>query len=68
MKESWLRRQAGLRAIPSTMLGKHLRFSDADLTAIADNGRRPARHPSRGPSRRRRTTAARGSPATEDSS
>jgi len=29
VKESWLRRQAGLWRIPSTMLGKHLRFSDA---------------------------------------
>jgi excisionase family DNA binding protein len=32
--ESWLRRKAGQRKIPSTRLGKHLRFSDADLSRI----------------------------------
>ncbi|MFI6273123.1 helix-turn-helix domain-containing protein [Micromonospora zamorensis] len=32
--ESWLRRRAGRRQIPCTFLGKHLRFSPADLTAI----------------------------------
>lgn len=57
VKESWLRRQAGRRAIPSTMLGKHLRFSDADLAAIAQRGHRPARSTRRnanGPVPRRR--------------
>ncbi|MFD5089900.1 DNA-binding protein [Amycolatopsis thailandensis] len=50
IKESWLRRKAGLRQIPCTFLGKHLRFSDADLRAIVMNGatttqrRRPRRH------------------------
>lgn len=49
IKESWLRRQAGLRQIPCTFLGKHLRFSDADLRAIVNRGgttqqRRPRRH------------------------
>jgi excisionase family DNA binding protein len=77
VKESWLRRQAGRRAIPSTMLGKHLRFSDADLAAIADTGRRPARRPGHGPVRgtSHRTTRGRRTPttdhdraATEDSS
>ncbi|MEV6909462.1 DNA-binding protein [Amycolatopsis sp. NPDC051071] len=38
IKESWLRRKAGLRQIPCTFLGKHLRFSDADLRAIVGNG------------------------------
>jgi excisionase family DNA binding protein len=47
IKESWLRRQAGQRKIPCTILGKHLRFSDADLNAIARNGRRPPRAPRR---------------------
>ncbi|WP_409463261.1 helix-turn-helix domain-containing protein [Amycolatopsis sp. GA6-003] len=32
--ESWLRREAGERKIPCTFLGKHLRFSEADLHAI----------------------------------
>ncbi|WP_208720379.1 helix-turn-helix domain-containing protein [Amycolatopsis circi] len=32
--ESWLRREAGERKIPCTFLGKHLRFSEADLRAI----------------------------------
>lgn len=40
VKESWLRRQAGRRAVPCTFLGKHLRFSDADLRDIVRNGRR----------------------------
>lgn len=43
VKESWLRRQAGLRRVPCTFLGKHLRFSDADLRAIVEAGTRPAR-------------------------
>jgi hypothetical protein len=43
IKESWLRRQAGRRAIPSTLVGKHLRFSDHDLAAIVDAFRRPPR-------------------------
>jgi hypothetical protein len=45
--ESWLRRQAGRRLIPRTFLGKHLRFSEADLTDIAHVGARPARRPHR---------------------
>jgi excisionase family DNA binding protein len=39
---SWLRRQAAARAVPSTRLGKHLRFSPADLAAIVAAGARPA--------------------------
>lgn len=54
VKESWLRRRAGQRTIPSTMLGKHLQFSDTDLTEIAERGRRPAREPGPRPRRRRR--------------
>ncbi|MDT0263108.1 helix-turn-helix domain-containing protein [Jatrophihabitans lederbergiae] len=38
--ESWLRKRAGQRLIPCTFLGKHLRFSRRDLTAIADAGAR----------------------------
>lgn len=44
VRESWLRRQAGVRAVPCTLLGKHLRFSDADLHSIIASGARPARY------------------------
>jgi excisionase family DNA binding protein len=49
VRESWLRKKAAARAIPCTFLGKHLRFSPADLAAIVaaaaqpPNGRRPRR-------------------------
>jgi excisionase family DNA binding protein len=49
MRESWLRRKAAARQIPCTFLGKHLRFSAADLAGIvaqhgqAPTGRRPRR-------------------------
>ncbi|MEU8158798.1 helix-turn-helix domain-containing protein [Micromonospora parva] len=39
--ESWLRRRAGRRQIPCTFLGKHLRFSSADLAAIIAAGAQP---------------------------
>jgi excisionase family DNA binding protein len=39
---SWLRKKATARAIPCTFIGKHLRFSPADLTAIINAGTRPA--------------------------
>lgn len=42
VRESWLRRMAGRREIPCTFLGKHLRFSDADLLAIVRGGARTA--------------------------
>jgi excisionase family DNA binding protein len=38
VKESWLRRKAGQRAIPCTFLGKHLRFSLHDLRFITAHG------------------------------
>ena len=38
VRESWLRRRATARAVPCTFLGKHLRFSHADLVAIAQAG------------------------------
>jgi excisionase family DNA binding protein len=41
--ESWLRRKAGRRLIPCTKLGKHLRFSPADLAQIAQDGAQTAR-------------------------
>ena len=40
--ESWLRRRAAHRQIPSTMLGKHLRFSPANLAQIITEATRPA--------------------------
>jgi excisionase family DNA binding protein len=52
IRESWLRRRAAARQIPCTFLGKHLRFSAADLAAIvaqnaqAPTGRRPRRRSS----------------------
>ncbi|MEU9823311.1 helix-turn-helix domain-containing protein [Pseudonocardia alni] len=44
VRESWLRRAAGERRIPATYIGRHLRFSRADITAIAADGARPAQH------------------------
>jgi excisionase family DNA binding protein len=43
VRESWLRRMAGRREIAYTFVGKHLRFSDADLRSIVQRGSRPAR-------------------------
>jgi len=53
VRESWLRRGAAARTVPCTFLGKHLRFSHADVVAIAEAGataagpahRRPRRSP-----------------------
>jgi excisionase family DNA binding protein len=45
VRESWLRRKAAARAVPCTLLGRHLRFSAADLRAITTAGARPARAP-----------------------
>lgn len=52
VKESWLRRKAGRRAIPCTFVGKHLRFSLADLRGIAEDGAQAVR-PARGRPRSR---------------
>lgn len=42
IRESWLRHKAAARAIPCTFIGKHLRFSDADIAQIiADGAREP---------------------------
>jgi excisionase family DNA binding protein len=43
VKESWLRRRAAERRVPCSFVGKHLRFSRADLEAIMAAGARPAR-------------------------
>jgi excisionase family DNA binding protein len=51
VKPSWLRRKAAARAVPCTFVGKHLRFSDHDVTAIVQAGQR---QPASGPLRRMR--------------
>lgn len=38
---SWLRRKAAARQVPCTFVGKHLRFSQADLTTIVEDGHQP---------------------------
>lgn len=35
---SWLRKKASARAVPCTFVGRHLRFSHADLTGIIAAG------------------------------
>ena len=40
IRESWLRAKAATRAIPCTFIGKHLRFSDDDITQIMAEGAR----------------------------
>jgi excisionase family DNA binding protein len=52
--ESWLRKKVAARLIPCTFLGKHLRFSDDDLTEIVQSGAKqavsqPRAHGRRGP-------------------
>lgn len=54
VRESWLRRRAAARTVACTFVGKHLRFSHADVLAIAAAGARPP-----GPTRRRRSPARR---------
>ena len=53
--ESWLRRKAAARAIPCTFLGKHLRFSPADLAALTTAAAQPPRTRARTPRLRPRT-------------
>lgn len=36
VRPSWLRRKAAARAVPCRYVGKHLRFSRADINAIAE--------------------------------
>ncbi len=42
VRVSWLRKKATARAVPCTFVGKHLRFSAADLAAIVAAGSQPA--------------------------
>src|SRR5436305_1587136 len=41
VRESWLRKKAAARQVPCTFLGRHLRFSPADLTAIITAAAQP---------------------------
>lgn len=43
VRPSWLRRKAAARAVPCRFLGKHLRFSRADINAIAEASAQPPR-------------------------
>jgi excisionase family DNA binding protein len=47
VRESWLRKKAAARVIPCTFLGRHLRFSPTDLTAIVAAAATPATPASR---------------------
>ena len=46
VRPSWLRRKAAARAVPCRFLGKHLRFSRADIETIAEGEAPPTRRPS----------------------
>ena len=53
VRESWLKTKAAARLIPCTLIGKHLRFSDDDITEIMRAGaRQPVTSRERGPGRR----------------
>jgi excisionase family DNA binding protein len=53
LKESWLRRKAGLHEIPCNRQGKHLRFSAADLQTIVNIGNTAPQRRQRSHRRRR---------------
>jgi excisionase family DNA binding protein len=40
VRESWLKTKAAARLIPYTFVGKHLRFSDSDISEIMRAGAR----------------------------
>ncbi|MCC3650763.1 helix-turn-helix domain-containing protein [Streptomyces sp. S07_1.15] len=42
---SWLRKKAAAGLIPCTRVGRHLRFSAADVETVIRDGARPARRP-----------------------
>ncbi|WP_425425898.1 helix-turn-helix domain-containing protein [Amycolatopsis sacchari] len=63
VRESWLRRRAARRQVPCTFLGKHLRFSRANLEQIVADAALPAanaqrRTPGTGASRRPRSRSS----------
>jgi hypothetical protein len=43
VRPSWLRRKAAARAVPCRFMGKHLRFSRADIETIAEGDTPPTR-------------------------
>lgn len=47
VRASWLRRKAAARVVACTFVGKHLRFSRADLDAIITEGRQQPRRAGR---------------------
>ena len=59
VRPSWLRKKAAARAVPCTFLGKHLRFSRADLDAVITGGAqtsvRPRQRATTVPGKRRPT-------------
>lgn len=61
VRESWLRRRAAARAVACTFVGRHLRFSPADVVAIAAAGAQPAQRPTspRGTAAPRRSRSGR---------
>jgi excisionase family DNA binding protein len=65
VRESWLRKKAAARLIPSTRVGKHLRFSAHDIAAINAAGARPAtgRKPARRATPNRRAISLMGTPS-----
>jgi hypothetical protein len=52
VRTSWLRRKAAARAVPCRFLGKHLRFSLADIHIIAEASAQPSGRPRRSPTHR----------------
>jgi hypothetical protein len=58
VRESWLRRKAAARLVACTSIGKHLRFTSADIAAIIAAGANPAT--GRKPRRRSPTPRQRG--------
>jgi excisionase family DNA binding protein len=48
VRPSWLRKKAAARAVPCTFVGKHLRFSAADVAAIVAAGHQEPQPRSRG--------------------
>jgi hypothetical protein len=66
VRESWLRRRAAARAVPCTYLGKHLRFSRADLEAIVQAAAQPARTRTRPTTRRAPEPLIDAGPAHDD--
>ena len=46
--ETWLKKRVSARSIPHTRIGRHIRFSDADLAAlVAQSGVSPTTTPLR---------------------